>query len=184
MKKVLFSALIVLASAGSLLAQSTNEYSKRIEIGWHPYSFLRQDGVNQHGGSISAAYMMSDRFAYVADVSMQQAGNGVVNAAYTFGPRLYRPLTKKLTGFAEVLAGGAHRGTLVVNTGAGNVVTPGRNGFAVAAGGGVDMAIRPWFSWRVAQVDYNYLHVAGSNANGVRIQTGGVFRVGSPRKKK
>jgi hypothetical protein len=181
MKKVLFSAFIVLASIGSLSAQSNDDFSKRIEIGWHPYSYLRQFGENQRGGAISAAYMKSDRLAWVADVSMQQNGdaNPVANAAYRFGPRLYQPLTKKFKGFAEALAGGAHHGTSVVTSGTTNVVTPGHSGFAVALGGGVDMPIRSWFSLRLAQVDYNYLHIAGVNANGVRIQTGGVFKIGT-----
>ena len=176
MRKFLLSVLIGLASAGSLCAQSDD--TKLLEIGWHPVSYLRQFGATHWGGSISGAYMKSNRLAYVADVSFQQTRgtSQVVTAAYRFGPRIYHPVQDRFKVFAEVLAGGAHHGTKVVAVGTTNTVTPGRNGFAVAAGGGVDYSIRPWFSWRVAQVDYSLVHVAGGSSNGVRVQTGGVFR--------
>lgn len=184
MKKVLLSVLIALSTAGSLCAQSSDDAKKLLDIGWHPYSYLRQYGANQHGGTISIAYMRSDRLGWVADVSIQQTGqttatSPVVNAAYRFGPRLYHPLTEKFKGFAEVLAGGAHHGTAVTTVGTTNSVVPGKNGFSFMGGGGVDMAVRPWFAVRLVQVDYNYFRVGGGNSNGVRIHAGGVFKIGT-----
>jgi hypothetical protein len=188
MKKVLFSALIVLATVLPVRAQTSNDSKKLLDIGWHPYSYLRQNGANQHGGSISIAYMRSDRLGWVADVSIQQTGQTptaapIVNAAYRFGPRLYHPLKDKFTGFVEALAGGAHHGTSVTTVGTTNTVVPGRNGFAFMTGGGIDMAIKPWFSLRLAQVDYNFFHTGGTNSNGVRIHAGGVFKIGSRKDK-
>jgi hypothetical protein len=89
--------------------------------------------------------------------------------------RYYAPARGKFTPFAEVLAGGGRIGSQTTTTGTITTTTPGHNGFSFATGGGVNMAIRPWISWRVLQADYSLIRAGGASYNGVRLHTGGAF---------
>ena len=181
MKKVFLTALIALASVLPVHAQSTTiEKPTRLELGWHPISYLHQKGKDLWGGSISLAMRRSDHVSYVADVAIHST-NGTspfTMSAYRFGLRYYGPEKRKFKPFAEVLAGGGNSGTVTTTVGTTSTTAPGHAGVSFAAGGGVDRAIRPWLSWRVVQVDYSLIHAGGTNYNGVRIHTGGVFHFG------
>ena len=126
------------------------------------------------------AMRRSDRLSYVADITIHstRGTSPFTTSAYRFGLRYYAPAKVKYVPFAEVLAGGANTGTVTTTVGTTSTTAPGHRGFGFAAGGGVDKAIRPWLSWRVLQVDYSFIHAGGSNYNGVRIHTGGVFHFG------
>ena len=180
MKNVSICVLIVLAYCAPLGAQNTDSNSRRaFELGWNPYSYMRQSGENTHGGAFSLAARRSDRLGYVLDLSIHQSKNtNVVFTAYRFGPRFYFPSHGRYTPFAEVMAGGAYVGSQVTVNGTTTTTVPGKAGFSVATGGGLSMQLRPWFSWRVFQVDYSLIHARGQDFNGVRIHTGGVFHFG------
>jgi hypothetical protein len=179
MKRVFLTVVIALAFVLSAPAQSPDtDEPKRFELGWNPWSYLRQEGRNLWGGGGSIAMRRSDHLSYVADISVHQT-RGVdtfTTSAYRFGLRYYATPKGKFTPFAEALAGGARIGRLTSTTGTTTTeLAPGSNGFSFAAGGGVNMAIRPWISWRVVQGDYSLIRAGGSSYNGVRIHTGGAF---------
>ena len=181
MKKVFLSALIVLALVIPVQAQSAKSDSPRpFEAGWNPVSYLRQEGKNLRGGTLSLAMRRSDHVSYVLDVSIHQTrtANPFTTTAYRFGLRYYATARGKFTPFGEVLGGGANLGTVTTTVGTTTTTTSGHNGVSLAAGGGVDMAVRPWFSWRVLQVDYSLIHAGGSTLNGVRAHSGAVFHFG------
>jgi len=180
MKKVSICVLIVLAFSATVSAQSTDSDSRRpFELSWNPYSYMRQSGENTHGGAFALGYRKSDRLGYVLDLSIHQSKNtNVVFTAYRFGPRLYFRERGRFAPFAEVLAGGAYLGTQVTVNGTTTTSIPSKAGISFATGGGLNMQLRPWFSWRVFQVDYSLIHGRGETLNGVRIQTGGVFHFG------
>ena len=90
MKKVFLTVLIALISALSAHAQeSAGEPPKRFELGWNPWTYLRQEGRNLWGGSASIAMRRSDRVSYVADISVHQTRglDPFTTSAYRFGLR-------------------------------------------------------------------------------------------------
>jgi hypothetical protein len=182
MKTVFLIALITLASVIPAGAQTaTPEEPHRFELGWNPISYLHQGDRDLWGGSLALAMRRSERLSYLADLSIHQTRglDPFTTSAYRFGVRYYAPARGKFRPFAEVLAGGAILSA--VRTTVGNTTTtttPGRSGLSFATGGGVDYAIRPWLSWRVLQADYSLIRAGGTNSNGVRIHTGGVFHFG------
>jgi hypothetical protein len=106
---------------------------------------------------------------------------------YMFGPQI-----KKHTGmvqpFGEVLVGAAHTNAYAaIENSEGNVTTGSgnNNGFALAAGGGIDFKINKYFSARPVEVDYlltrfSANHIAGytNNQNNFRYVGGIVFTFG------
>jgi hypothetical protein len=50
----------------------------------------------------------------------------------------------------------------------------------MAFGGGLDVAIRPWFAIRAGQLDYEYFRIQGEGGDGIRAGAGIVFRLGRP----
>ena len=108
--------------------------------------------------------------------------NASVNGSmvsYLFGPRLNWRKFDYFVPFAHFLVGGAHSGTEM--TGATN-----QSSFALAAGGGVDMVLKKYLAWRVAQLDYLMTNFSGPALGGnarqdnFRVGTGLVFRFGFP----
>ena len=108
---------------------------------------------------------------------------------YNFGPVLkYR--SGKWQPFVEALGGGAHSNTynnifhnLCVNPGVcTSQLTPSNNAADFIIGGGLDIAVSPRFSIRVAQVDYvltrfgNNFTAGNNNQNNLRYNGGIVFK--------
>lgn len=153
------------------------------------YSFVRANaangggGFNLNGGSASVAYNFSERFSAVADFGGYRFSglpSGLTSTMYTymFGPRMTLRRSSRVEPFAQVLLGGGR-----LNASASGV-DAGENGFAMAAGGGVDVPFRRRFAIRVVQAEYlmtRFDRVDGSSAtqNDVRISAGLVLRFGS-----
>jgi opacity protein-like surface antigen len=104
---------------------------------------------------------------------------------YTFGPQIkYR--AGKLEPFAEVLLGGAHSNFYAnacnKNTGICGSKSPSNNAFALAIGGGVDIAVSSKFAIRLVDADYELTRfgnnfTGGNNSqSNFRFQTGVQFR--------
>ena len=104
---------------------------------------------------------------------------------YTFGPQIkYR--AGKLEPFAEVLLGGAHSNFYAnacnKNTGECGSRSPSNNAFALAIGGGVDIAVSEHFGIRLVDADYELTRfgnnfTGGNNSqSNFRFQTGVQFR--------
>jgi len=156
---------------------------RRFEIGWNVVSYSRQESSNLYGGNLSFAIHASPRFGFVSEVDVHDTiGSPKVEiVTYRFGPRLYASTKGRMTAFAEILAGGTRVTTSFTEIFSGGRTTTSfsSNGFAFAAGGGLDVGIKPWFAWRAIQSDYSLLRIEGATSNGVRLATGIVFRFGS-----
>jgi hypothetical protein len=184
MKTLFRYALLLLAFHVPASAQDADTTTYRpFELAWNPISYLRQDGQNLKGGSFSLAWRRSERRGYVLDLSIHQTPgiNPVVHTAYRFGPRFFLPARGKFTPFVQVLGGGAYVGTKIIVNGTTTTSIPGASGLSFAAGGGLNMQLKPWFSWRVFQADYSLIRARGDTLNGVRLHTGGVFHFGQDR---
>jgi hypothetical protein len=182
--RLCLSAALVLVFASAVFAEN-NEF-RRFDIGWNVLSYSRQGSINAYGGDLSFAFHASKRIAVVADFAAHQAsvsGIDLDTFTYRFGPRYSRTFGSRLTAFGEVLAGGTRLtgGTTTFSSGTTTTTSTSFNGFALAAGGGLDIGIRPWFAWRAAQLDYSLLRFGQLDAtsNGIRVGSGIVFRFGS-----
>jgi hypothetical protein len=157
---------------------------RRFDIGWNLLGYSRQGDRERVTGNLSFSVHVTKRVAVVADVSLHTPILGDEElVTYRFGPRFKATHGNRITGFAQVLAGGARHTDKVfffVPPSSSGSVTSHVDGFSLGAGGGVDVGIRPWFAFRVVQVDYNYVHLASpiGNSNGVSIAAGVVFRFG------
>jgi hypothetical protein len=104
---------------------------------------------------------------------------------YLFGPQI-GVRTGKIRPFGQVLLGGAHSnvyGNLRKVTGVVFSTAPSGNCFALAAGGGVDIAINHsgTIAFRPAEVDYLYTRFnnsASSGQNSFQYKAGVVFNFG------
>jgi hypothetical protein len=154
-----------------------------------------------HGGSTSFAYNLNRRLALVGDFGafansqVRFAGgySGTVdvdntNAAvrtYLAGPRISFLKQNRVTPFAQALFGAVHANQIVLKNCTVNcTLLPSENSFALTAGLGLDLRVRPHFSVRVVQAEYlmtrftNYTTGAGGTQNDMRLSTGVVFRFG------
>lgn len=98
---------------------------------------------------------------------------------FLLGPRLNLRKFDYFVPFAEFLLGGSHAGPPM--TGAGS-----QTAFALAAGGGVDIALTRNIVWRFAEIDYFMTNFSGPSVGGnsrqdnVRFGSGIVLRFGLP----
>ena len=98
---------------------------------------------------------------------------------YLFGPRLNLRRFDHFVPFAEALFGGAHGSSEVTGTQA-------QGAFALAVGGGVDVVLIKYLTWRFVQADYLMTNFSGSllspssRQNNFRIGTGIVLRWAYP----
>jgi hypothetical protein len=172
MRRLLWLALAILVVGGTARAQETP--AAEVSVG---YSYLRlgaSNGINQNGGSVSAAFNVNHWFGVVGDVGGYHASPfGVGLDTYTFlvGPRLSCRTGSRVTPFAQVLVGGAHLTAGVEGESASTTA------FAFSAGGGVDLRISPRIAFR-PQVDYIGMRSNGSTLNCTRASASVVFRFG------
>jgi hypothetical protein len=157
-------------------------YFRRFDIAGVILSYSRQGSVNLYGGDLSFTTKINQRVGITADVAIHQTVDNpkLTVTAYRFGPQFYGPHGGRISTFAEFLAGGTRITATSTNFsvfGVSNTTSVSLNGFAAAAGGGIDLRIKPWLGWRLVQADYSFLHAVG--ANGARLGTGLVFRFGS-----
>jgi opacity protein-like surface antigen len=154
---------------------------------------------NLNGGGAQATLYLNKWFGVAADLQgygsytqCAKPGNsfGVTGCAqanlftYMFGPQIkYR--AGKMEPFAEVLLGGAHS-NLYANActklGLCGSKSPSNNAFALAIGGGLDIAVSPKFAIRLVDADYELTRfgnnfTGGNNSqSNFRFQTGVQFR--------
>jgi len=169
-------------------AQQSQAFTPRFEAS-ADYSFIRANagnsngGFNLNGGSGSFAYNFTDRFSGLADFGAYRfsglpAGLNSTMYTYLFGPRISLRKPGHVTPFGHLLLGG---GRLNASSGG---VDAGENGFAMVAGGGVDIGFRPHMAIRPIQAEYlltRFPSVNGASAeqNDMRLSAGIVFRFGS-----
>jgi outer membrane protein OmpA-like peptidoglycan-associated protein len=151
----------------------------QFDVNFGNYFGVKADFMGYTQGS-GLKNQLRDKFDYTYSAS----GNVFT---YMFGPQI-----KKHTGivqpFGEVLVGAAHTNAYanIANAEGGSASGSGNNnGFALAAGGGIDFKINRYFSARPVEVDYlltrfSANHVANytANQNNFRYVGGVVFTFG------
>lgn len=156
----------------------------RVEV-FGGYQYLHiggSDGVsgqNANGWDAAVTGYFSKYIGITGDFSGAYTSVDGVNAhvySYSGGPVIaFRE--GKINPFAHFLVGGESTGLSA------DGVSVSKNGFTMLFGGGVDVKVAHAISWRVADVDWVYYHIGGtdggpstSQSNNVRITTGIVFR--------
>jgi len=157
--------------------------------------------VGLNGGSASLAFNFNRFIALVADFGgyddsqLQLTGTGAnqpltVNSSgtaftYVFGPRFTLFKDRRVSVFAQVLAGGVHASAVTVaNCATACMPLPAQNALAMTGGGGVDIRITHHISLRPIQAEYMLTRFAAvptgvsSNQNDLRLSSGLVFRFG------
>jgi opacity protein-like surface antigen len=153
---------------------------------------------NLNGGGAQAAFYFKSWLALAADLQgygsftqCPKSSSEFIGCAsgnlftYTFGPQIkYR--SGKFEPFAEVLLGGAHSNFYAnacnKDTGLCGSKSPSNNAFALAIGGGIDIAVSEHFGIRLVDADYELTRfgnnfTGGNNSqSNFRFQTGVQFR--------
>jgi hypothetical protein len=179
MKRVLFSAMVMLLIAATLNAQEKPNAFRRVEINWNALSFARIEGVNGWGGQLGVGINVTPAIAIVGDFDAHRTtdfGTDLDLYTYRVGPRFYSRYGDRVRTFGHVLVGGAQIKESISILGV--TTSQSVNGFAMAVGGGLDVGIKPWFAIRAGQLDYNYTRFQGSTVDGLRVGAGVVFRLG------
>ena len=131
---------------------------------WNPSRWI---GLTEEVGGLS----------YDRNVNGSSIHGGITT--FLAGPRLNLRKFDYFVPYAEFLLGGAHGGPQM--TGAAS-----QSSFALAAGGGVDIALSQNFVWRFAEIDYLMTNFTGPSVGGnghqnnLRLGTGIVLRFGLP----
>jgi outer membrane protein OmpA-like peptidoglycan-associated protein len=131
---------------------------------WNPSPWI---GLTEELGGLS----------YNRNVNGSSIHGGITT--YLVGPRLNLRKFDYFIPFAEFLLGGAHAGPPMTGDGS-------QSAFALAAGGGVDIALTRNIVWRFAEIDYLMTNFTGSSLGGngrqdnLRLGSGIVLRFGLP----
>lgn len=132
---------------------------------WNPSRWL---GLTEELGGLS----------YNRNVNGNYIHGGITT--FLLGPRLNLRKFDYFVPFAEFLVGGAHAGPPMTGVGS-------QSAFALAAGGGVDVALTKNIVWRFAEIDYLMTAFSGpslggnARQNNLRLGTGIVLRFGLPK---
>jgi outer membrane protein OmpA-like peptidoglycan-associated protein len=144
--------------------QSFSNYGGSGSFTWNPSRWI---GLTEELGGLS----------YNRNVNGTSTHGGITT--FLLGPRLNLRKFDYFIPFAEFLLGGAHAGPPM--TGADS-----QSAFAIAAGGGVDVALTRNIVWRFAEIDYLMTNFSGPSLGGnarqdnLRLGTGIVLRFGLP----
>jgi len=191
MKTKAILASIVLASATVAMAQETS--TPKAEVGLN-YTFTRINpgnglsGYNANGGFGDLEYNLTRNFGMVADLGGSHTGtaNGLaINNTtfdYLFGPR-FNLRHSRFNPYVQALFGG-ERFSNGWNPGASDPrLGVSQNNFAMAFGGGLNIAVNDHLSVRPFQVDYFVTQFSPGTVNYVennfRYSAGVVLKLGS-----
>lgn len=137
---------------------------------------------NFNGYEFSATYKLLPFVGVTADFSghygtVTGSSSGHVQT-YLFGPELAFPA--KVSPFVHALVGVGHQavgaGTSTSNGDPVVVLSSSENAFATALGGGIDLHIAPFLSFRAIQMDYLVTRFHSGTQNQPRASTGIVVR--------
>jgi hypothetical protein len=139
------------------------------------YQYTRFDGgTNANGWDTAATANFNNWFGVAGDFSgayKSQNGVSFSNYTYTFGPQVSLRRNEKFTPFAHFLLGGFRDSASLAGSSASD------SGFAMMAGGGVDVKATRRIAVRAIQFDWLSLRSNGStDNNNMRISTGLLFR--------
>lgn len=155
------------------------------------YSYLRANQgpgqcgcFNMNGGEAEVTFHLDREFSLIADLTEEHSDSvnggprGLSLISYTAGPRLTYPVHLPWAPFAQALFGGVHGfdSYFPVNSGS----TGAANGFAMLAGGGLDIRLKSQLAIRPFQADYFLTHLpngVNGRENNLRLSAGIVLRI-------
>jgi hypothetical protein len=185
MKGYAFAAGILVLSATFVNAQETSS-TPAAEVGLN-YSFVHRNSeqglnhFNQNGGSGYFEYNLNRTVGLVGDLGGYSNGNfDRKTFSYLFGPRLNWRMSR-MVPYVQFLFGGAYEWGVINGTG----ISTTQNGFAMAAGGGLDVNITHHIAFKPLQVEYFMSQLPqlatnlNSAQNNLRYSAGVVYRFGS-----
>ncbi len=179
---------------GVFLASSAVTYAQEVEVPRYEvglnYSWLHVNSANYdyqrtgNGGSGYFVYNLNKTIGLVADFGgYANTRQGIDDKAltYLFGPRFSYRHWEKWTPYVQFLFGGAYAWSGPSNN--------TQNGFATAAGGGLDYKLTKRVSIKPIQVEYVMTQLSsaalgdstkgfGNHQNDVRYSAGVVFKFG------
>ena len=139
------------------------------------------------GGTGELSYPVWKNFSALAEVAGHSTGNvpgfnvGLSLVSGMGGLRMRVPNHTRFQPFAQVLFGGVHGFDSYFPAPIGKLPTSYDTSFAMAVGGGLDIAVSRHVWIRALKADYNYSalrNLQGDNQNQLRIGAGIVFRGG------
>jgi outer membrane immunogenic protein len=139
------------------------------------------------GGTGEFSYPVWRNFSAVAEVAGHSTSNipgfnaGLSLVSGMGGARMRVPNHTRFQPFVQVLFGGVHGFDSYFPAPVGKLPTSYDTSFAMAVGGGLDIAISRHVWIRALKADYNYSslrNLQGDNQNQLRIGTGILFRGG------
>lgn len=157
--------------------------------------FGKREGFNGFNGSIT--YNISQYLGFKTDFSIyfNKRNASLNNVKFNVKEKLVMALvglqiknnsnesSNRLKGFAHLLVGVARTSTNTNRNVCGQafgstcpvLLNKGQTGFAAAVGGGLDLHITNRFGFRLVQVDYTPIRIAGKTLSGFRLSSGIVF---------
>lgn len=199
--------VVLMVAIALILAGATFAQEEKVEL-TGDYSYYRfnpglpslWNSQNLNGGGGQATYFLAPWVGIAADLQGYGSSTnclkpnnplGVTGCAsataftYLFGPQ-FKYRSGKWEPFAEVLFGGAHSnfyGSACRHiTGLCGSISPTNNAFAMAVGGGVDLAVSEKIAIRIVDADFELTRFGNNFTNGnnsqsnFRFQTGVQFR--------
>ena len=142
-----------------------------------------------NGGSGYFVYNLNPVIGLVADFggyrngSLHGSFDSDTTFTYLFGPRFSWRRWSRVTPYTQFLFGGARISAALVDPD-GSVRSSDQNSFALAAGGGIDVALTHHIAATPIQVEYlmtqatDFAGATGNVQNGLRYSAGLVFRFG------
>ena len=137
------------------------------------------------GGSVELAMPLWRHFSSVAEFSGEHAGSIPGNSGTALslisalaGLRLSHPLNKRLVPFAQGLIGVVHAFDSYFPASSGPKESA--TSFALAAGGGIEVAVSPRWLVRPVQLEYQFMHLpnnAGNEQHDIQVSAGVVLRI-------
>jgi hypothetical protein len=138
--------------------------------------------VNENGGAGYFADKLNRTIGLVGDIgAYNSSALDQTTITYLFGPRL-NLRKSRFTPYTQFLVGGAHAWSNTAQ------VTTGQNVFAVAFGGGLDIALTHRLSLKPVQAEYLITELPGLTGganniqNNLRMSAGVVLRFGGSRR--
>lgn len=136
-----------------------------------------------NGGSTEVAFHAYRWFSAVADLTGERTGEvnggsqGLSLVSFTAGPRFTYPIGARYAPFVQALFGAAHGFDSYFPVASGP--TGAANGFAMLAGGGLDLRVKSYLAIRPIQVDYFLTQLpngVNGRQNNLRLSAGLVLR--------
>jgi len=154
---------------GALVPARAQDPSDKIELsaGYAYMHFKSSPAVNLNGFDVSGEYKLRGWLGGVGEVGGEYGNVGGVSShvyTYLFGPQISWP--RRISPFAHVLVG--------VGYFSGGGYTS--RSLAAAYGFGVDVKVKPRWSWRVVEADIVQTHLGGLSEHNTRISTAFVYR--------